>query len=281
MNCEEFFLGSYIREKYVPYHQSKGLKNITRDLQMVDVILGYDIVQKSLNKVTKNDLITFFRELQIERNIAHSTVNRYYSRFSNIFHYALDEGDITLNPLKGIKKFKEYCRSRCLSEEEISTLLNECKASKNEEIYAIAVLALNTGMRCGEILSLTADNVEVSRKNIVLDGSKTKSGESRTIPLNKAALSIINERLEQSGDGRLFKSRDFSCAFENALKRGEIKQARFHDLRRTFATHLMLDGVPISIISRILGHSNIQTTERYLSYGEEDMLKSVSKINFA
>jgi integrase len=185
------FLEEYILTRYVPYHRSKCLKNISGDLQMINRIMSYEIVKKPLNEIKKNDLITFFAELQTSRNISKSTVNRYYSRFSNIFTFALDEGDVGRNPLKGIKKFKEKYRSRCLSETEISALLKECHGSRNKELYPIVVLALNTGMRRGEILALTTNNIAIRSRKIILHGYMTKTGESREIPLNDTALEIL------------------------------------------------------------------------------------------
>jgi integrase len=284
MNCvAEFSLGNYILEKYVPYHASKRLKNTYCDLKMIGVIMGYDIVHKPLAEITKNDLSSFFAELQQTRNICKATVNRYRARLSTVFNYALEEDDIARSPLKAIKRHKEKCRSRCLSVDEINALLKECRASRNKELYHITVIALNTGMRAMEILTLIPSDINLRQKKIVLRRALTKSGESREIPLNKEACHILNECLAaccNNSDGRLFRSRDFSCAFEHAMERAKVELARFHDLRRTFATHLMDKGVAISIISRILGHSSILTTQRYLSYGEAVLLDSVSKIGF-
>jgi integrase len=274
-------LAAYIQEKYVAFYLRKRLKNSYEDMLLINVIMSYEIGNKPLASITKNDLITFLAELQETRRIKKSTVNRYTSRLSNVFSFAVEEGDLLLSPLKGLKKHKEYYRDRCLEEDEIEALLKECRASRNKELYDITVLAINTGMRKSEITSLTSSNVNLARKKLILDWTKTKTGESRTIPLNDEALAILSKRIEQFSEGaRLFKSRDFSGAFENAMKRAKIVMARFHDLRRTFATYLMDSGVPIGVISRILGHTNILTTERYLSFREKHLLESVSKIGF-
>lgn len=273
-------LGGYIREKYVEFHRSKLLKSYRQDMLMIDIILTYSIADKPLTSITRNDLISFFAELQAERKITKARVNRYIARFSNIFNFAIDEGDLIRNPLRGVKKSKEYQRGRSFTEEELDVLFDECRASRNKELHPIVVLAVNTGMRRGEILKLTKANVNLRQKNILLHWSMTKTGESRTVPLNDAALSVLEEVMKGCRDGeRIFKSIDFSGAFEKAMERAGIEQGRFHDLRRTFATRLIDTGSRIGIVSILLGHSNIITTERYISHRESDLRECVSKVN--
>jgi integrase len=108
----------------------------------------------------------------------------------------------------------------------------------------------------------------------------TKSGESRKVPLNDAALGVVAKYLMTCGGGRLFKSCEIKEAFYFAMKRAGIEGARFHDLRRTFATQLMEGGIAMGKIARLLGHSSVITTERYLVYGDENLLECVSVVNF-
>jgi integrase len=190
----------------------------------------------------------------------------------------VEEDDLFRNPARGIKKHKEYFRSRYLSVEEIAALLKACRVSRNIELYAIVVIALNTGMRLNEILTLRAEDVNLRQKTIVLREQITKNGDSRIVPLNKTVSGVLSEHMKQRG--RIFKSRDIRCAFENALKRAGIDLARFHDLRRTFGTHLLLRKISHYKISHLLGHSNILVTERYLTVEDDSLHECVNKIGF-
>jgi integrase len=272
-------LANYIREKYVAFMLSKGLKTTYELLKMIDVVLGYSLAEKPLNAITQSDVERFMRELMQSRNISNARVNRYRSLLSTIFYFAISEDDLFRNPLQTIKKSKEFYRSRYLETDEIQALLKACRMSRNKELYDIVVLALNTGMRRNEILTLQVGDVNLNLKKseLVLRGQITKNGDSRKVPLNSDAVEVIRPYLQS--EGKLFKSKDIRSAFENALKRASI-EAWFHDLRRTFATHLLQKKTPIYIISSLLGHKDIKTTERYLAIRDDLLHENVARISF-
>jgi integrase len=274
-------LSQFIKERYYPFYQNTRPKDIYAETTRINVLLSCEIAKKELTEINRNDVISFLAEVRAKRAISKTTVNRYHSRLCTILNYALNEGYIPRNPAGGLKKNREPMRERFLLPYEINSLLYECKQSKNYELYTIVALALNTGMRLKEILTLSKKRVSVRNRNIFLEQSLTKSGENRNIPLNDAAVRILTEYVntyKYSID--MFKTKCIRTAFYNAMKRAGIEQACFHDLRRTFATHLKEAGVPIHTISRLLGHSNITVTERYLSVKESMLLESVSKISF-
>jgi integrase len=132
-------------------------------------------------------------------------------------------------------------RLRYLSKEECNAIIQVC----DKCLKSVVITALNTGMRKGEILSLKWDNVDLRHGFILLE--KTKNGERREIPINetlRATLSGIVRRLDtpyvfyNAETGTRYVN--LHKPFQTALKRAKIKDFKFHDLRHTFASHLVM-----------------------------------------
>ena len=273
-------LKNYITQYFIPYYIQKKLQNQKKELNKINIIQSYNLVNLDIDKILSSDIELFLLSLEKDRDISKSTVNRYRSTLSSIFNYALENDIIKKNPIKKIKKYKEYHRSRYLTEIEIERLLSACRESTNSELYSITVLALNTGMRIGEILNLRKFNV--CNDFIILQDKQTKTGLPRKIPLNNVANCIINIYLSKTINqtDKLFTSKYIRRQFHKARERAELDDVRFHDLRRTFATHLKDRCVDIHTISKILGHTTIRTTEIYLGVNDRKLLDSVKILCF-
>jgi integrase len=132
----------------------------------------------------------------------------------------------------------------------------------------IVIAALNTGMRKGEALGLTWEQVDLKHGFILLD--VTKSGERREIPINETlrdTLSGLPRHITgsyvfwQGKDGRRYG--DVKKSFRSAVRRAGIKDFRFHDLRHTFASQLVMAGADITTVKELLGHKSLAMTMRY------------------
>ena len=139
------------------------------------------------------------------------------------------------------------------------------------------MLALNTGMRRGELLNLRW--ADVSKDELIVRGSTAKNSQSRIIPLNMESARIL--KAWESNSEWVFPGPDDSPLTNINQSWGSIKKAannpnmRFHDLRHTFATRLLQKGVDIRTVSNLLGHRDIATTARYLHATDETKRKAV------
>jgi len=210
--------------------------------------------------------------------VSPATVNREISFLKTMFNKALEWGRLELSPLKNVKKFKEdNGRERILTNEETKRLVE----AANDHLKPILIIALNTGMRRGEILSLKWENIKLSKRCIYIEDSK--AGKSRSIPMNGLvieAMSIIPQNSEYVFYNPITKGpiQDVKTAFKSVCKNVKIKGLRFHDLRHTFATNLIISGVDLVTVSKILGHSSIQMTMRYVNPNSETMKQAVNKL---
>jgi integrase len=217
-----------------------------------------------------------------------STVNRYLAAISVAFTSAVKEwGWMEDSPMRKVRKPKEgKARIRFLSDEERARLLKTCKESSNPYLYPVVVLALSTGMRQGEIMGLTWDVVDLHKGRAVLH--ETKNGESRPVAITGHALELLKElsKVRRIDSKLLFPSRekaqkpmDLRSPWEAAVKRAELEDFHFHDLRHTAASFFAMNGVSLAEIAEILGHKTLQMVKRYAHLSEKHTASVVKSMN--
>jgi integrase len=229
---------------------------------------------------------------------APATVNRYFISLSGVLSKAAGEWSyIETNPMSKVKKLNEpEGRIRFLSEQERDALLDACRNSRSKQIYPVTVLALSTGMRRGEILSIRWKDVDFDRKRIVL--IDTKNGSSRQVPLAGAATEELKamlaakkaakvQALKPIGDELVFPGKtgddpvDIRDAWETAVKKAKIENFRFHDCRHTAASYLAMNGATLLELSQILGHKTLSMVKRYAHLTEQHLHNVVERMNTA
>lgn len=227
-----------------------------------------------VSNITRRDLSLHIETRRIQGK-SNSTINREISILSSSINYAIKRwGWNIANPASGLNLKTPEGRLRWLTQHESDALLKVAKESKASHLYDYIVLALNTGMRRSEILRLEVSKIDLQSKKIHLEGSQTKSGRRRIVPLNNRAIRTIQTVLQRNRENglsgsRLFLQRDgrpvvqINTAFTNAVRKSGIEDFRLHDLRHTFASWLVQSGVPLPEVRDLLGHSSIKQTERY------------------
>lgn len=219
-----------------------------------------------------------------------STVNRYMAALSVVFSYAVKELEwMEDNPVSKISHLQEpKPRVRYLSDEEREKLLEQAQKSTNPYIYAIILVALTTGARKMEILSLRWDDVDLNADTAVL--WETKNGEYRVLQLIEPALGELKKLYARRGNSPyVFPNHDGSgvlditYCWKDLIKLTGIENFRFHDLRHTCASYLAMNNVNMATIAEILGHKDFKITKRYahLSPGyKRSVMENTAKIYF-
>ncbi len=218
-----------------------------------------------------------------------STTNRYLAAISKALTIAMKEwGWIDDTPMRKVSKPSEgKGRNRLLSINEKNRLLEACKASPNRYLYSIVSLALLTAMRFGEIANLKWEDIDFTNKSITLEN--TKNGERRIIPLTEIIEKILLSNTKTDIDtGLVFKplSRknssgliDIRNTFLQVLKKANIKNFRFHDLRHASASYLAMNGATQGELMTILGHKSPSMTRRYAHYSQKHVADLMEKMN--
>jgi len=192
---------------------------------------------------------------QFNPQIKDATVNRDLSVLRHLLYWAVDELLIAANPLARLKMPQERrIRRQIMSIAEENALLESAKG----HIRSMIVIALDTGMRRGEITSQRWEDVDFAQKILSVTHSKTPGGESREIPLTERLYALLWERRKNSGYVIQFEHQPVhivKTSWKTALKRAKVRHMRFHDLRHTFNTRMMEAGVLQEVRMAIMGHS--------------------------
>ena len=196
--------------------------------------------------------------------VSPATVNREVACLKCMFNKAIEWGKVEENPAKKVKLFRENNQRLCfLEEEEIKKLLDNCSG----HLKSIVAVALNTGMRRAEILNLKWHDVDFQRKIIYL--LETKNNQRREIPMNHIAEDVLIGVCKHPSSPYIFCNKDgkpfynVRKSFFTALKKAGIINFRFHDLRHTFASHLVMAGVDLNTVRELMGHKSLEMTLRY------------------
>lgn len=217
-----------------------------------------------------------------------ATVVRYMAALSHCYSIAIREWQwLEDNPVKKVKRPKEpRGRVRFLDDDERNRLLNACKESSNEVLYLCVILALSTGMRQGELMSLLWKDVDLKKGHIVLH--ETKNGERRRVPLAGHGLELLREyaKIRRLESPLLFPSAtnpispmNLRSAFTYALDRAEIEDFHWHDLRHCTASYLAMNGASLAEIAEILGHKTLAMVKRYSHLSDGHVSSVVARMN--
>lgn len=209
-------------------------------------------------------------------------VNRELAVLKHMLNKAVEWGMLEISPFKRGKRlmFKENNHSlRFLSEAEIEALLAACPP----HLRPIVETALLTGMRKEELLSLKWEQINHGLIHL----SKTKSGNPRHLPISGRLVEILQQLRQQNhlkssyafcdAQGRRFNS--VKRSFATACRKAGITNFRFHDLRHTFASHLIMRGAGLKTVQELLGHSDIKMTMRYAHLSPGHLQESVNLLN--
>lgn len=202
-----------------------------------------------------------------------ATVNRYLASLAALFSWA-KEGRLTprnwVNPCKGAWRGAESeGRLRYLSEAERERLLAACKESRYPRLHALVLTAILTGARRGELLALRWEDVDLAAGTALL--GRTKNGDSRTLVLLPQVVEILRPF---EGDAKRYvfgsvrgkyqrPASNIEAVWREARAKADLGDVVFHSLRHTCASYMAQAGVPLYIISDVLGHRSMKMTMRY------------------
>lgn len=240
--------------------------------------------------------IASVKQLHVEEYVARrqaegaapSTVNKEVARLRHLCNKAIAWGEISRNPCAGLHHLKEPpARVAYLEPHERALLLTEV-AVFSPVLLAIVSVAMLTGARLSEILSLTWGNMDLGRR--ILTFRKTKSGKVRHVPMNPDLHAVLSRlAAERKGNDPAtpifppeWNGRRVTTAFhrimngKNCKGRIVIKPGfRFHDLRHDFASWLTMNGVAMRGVQTLLGHADLRMTERYSHLADQVLTAAV------
>jgi integrase len=312
-------LKAFLDLKYEPWAKSH-LKTYAEQLARIrsDFAKWLDRPMGTLSRF----LIESWRKQELDRGKRPRTVNRDLQRLTACLGKAVAWGVIPVHPYSGVKPLKtdDGGRVRFLAAAEEKALraalatrelelcaardrFNEWRAARHmkllprrtgaylDHLRPMVLLALNTGLRRGELLSLHWHDINLAGKLLTIPGSTAKTGQTRRVPLNAEALEALNTWCEltaaPAGEAFVFPG-------ENGKRMGSVSRSwkrvsaiaglndfRFHDLRHHFASRLVIEGVPLNTVRELLGHTSLEMTLKYSHLAPEGLASAVEKVSGA
>ncbi len=258
---------------YLEAYSKPNKKSYRRDISCVNN-LNPVFGGRYIHEIIAVDIEKY--KLKRQEKVSNATVNRDVACLKHILKKAVEWGKATQNPAANVKLLKERnTRIRYLEEEEIRKLLEESP----EHLKVILITALNTGMRKGEILGLKWKDINFRQRVIVL--LDTKNNETREVPINELLSKVLLAVRKNSGSPYVFSKKDgkpyrnVRTSFETAKKKAGIEDFRFHDLRHTFASHLVMAEVGLRTVQELLGHKSYDMTLRYAHLSPDHKKRAV------
>ncbi len=202
-----------------------------------------------------------------------ATVNRYMQAISAVFTWVIEQRlcpKAWSHPCRGIKRLPDAKeRVRFLDAAERTRLYAAVKESEYPRLYALTLLALKTGARRGELLSLTWKDVDLDKGIATL--GHTKNGDRRTLVLLPDVIEALAPFKSSDLSRYVFGSvrskyqvpTSIDSAWRDAVERAKIKNFKFHDLRHCCASYMAQAGIPLNVIAEVLGHRKLDMTKRY------------------
>ena len=211
------------------------------------------------------------------RTVKPATVKRDLVLIGHVFEVARKEWGIYVqNPVRDIKlPAGDRPRDRRLQAGEERRLLNACRKARNRNLLPMVQLALETAMRQGELIRLRWEHIDLQRQVAYLPD--TENGETRSVPLSSIAIGVFRT-VPRSLSGQVFPGLTTEAvkrAYIRAVRRAEIEDLRFHDLRHEATTRLFEKGLNIMEVATITGHKDLRMLRRYTHLKAEDLARKL------
>ncbi|KKR76837.1 MAG: Tyrosine recombinase XerC [Candidatus Levybacteria bacterium GW2011_GWA2_40_8] len=268
---------NFLREKG---HSNSTIVAYGKDIEQLASFLA-ELQKHHVHEVTKEDIEAFLGKLSKEgytpKSISRKiNSTRTFYRFLKVNEYITDDPSLLVEHPK-----YQLAPPRILTPTEYRALRDAARADLR--MTAIIELLLQTGIRIGELTELRLSDIQK-------DSLKIRAMEKhpeRIVPLNKRAQEALQKYLEVrpkvtedhvfvTKSGKPFLIRNIRTSIERYFRLAEIKSAKVNDLRHTFVAHHLKHGVSLVLLSKILGHKRVSTTERYLEYVPERASESQS-----
>jgi integrase len=312
-------LGVFFYERYRPYLISHT-KTGDHRAQALESSFVKQWTKKPLLDVNEW-LVVNWRKSKIKDGLKPAGVNRPVSSLKAMLNKAVDWDVLEKNPLDRVRPLKEDKNpiTRYLTVDEESHLRKALVDRQQNQIVErdrynhwlmergretlpvlsdyqytdylkpMVLIALNTGMRRGELFNLRVDDINFKSKQVQVKGSNAKSGNTRYIPLTVEGLATLKSWFEQNefqDSDLVFPSPVTGKRFDNIKKSwarlmglAQIRNFRFHDLRHSYASKLVSRGADLYVVKELLGHASIETTQRYVHLAPEHKARTVELLN--
>jgi integrase/recombinase XerD len=259
-------------DEYLPtlkIHTARNYRTYFKHLHfMLDGLYLDQFKRQLFNEIVSHLRVKTVGSKENPRLMSENTIIRYLQALSSFLAWCVQMDYLEQNPILTFKPRLRHSkpRTRYLSKPEYERLLNRAP----DYLKGMIVVAVETGMRKEELLSLEWSQVDRRRKEILL--TKTKTDAPRVVALSAEAMAQILAQERYGSEGYVFKNKQgtrwacFKKSFRTACQEAGVSNLRWHDLRRTCGCWLLQSGVDIYTVGKFLGHKSVAVTERSYAF---------------
>lgn len=267
-------------EEYLKLHAAlnKRPKGYKEDEAVINDIIFMKFGNLRVDALSSFDL----QKLHSDLKSTPYKANRVRALLSKMFNLAIQWGWCSDNPVKGVEKYQEYKRYRWLDDEEVQRLYDVLDLYHNQSVANAIRLLLLTGSRRSEVLTATWDQFDLEKGVWTKSAHTTKQKRMEHLPLSTIVLEILKDMKIRSNSPFLFPGKvpgkplqEIKKGWDTIKKRAELWDLRLHDLRHTHASHLVSSGLSLSIVGKLLGHTQASTTQRYAHLADTPLREAV------
>jgi integrase len=305
-----YTLEKYLSDRYGPWVaiERKTGKDILARLKSC---FSEDLGKRTLPEINKW-VVEKWRSKRLKSGITWATVNRDIGALKSALQKAVEWGLLESNPLSELtpRNVDRRPKPRFLSQDECDRLRKALETRENkliaerernnrrrlrrgrdplppvrDNLKPIVLVALNTGLRRGELFDLKWSDVNLGQAMLTVHGYQAKSEHTRHIPLNSEALGVLEEwKNNRSDSPYVFPNKDgerlshIRRSWGGLVEQAKLKNFRFHDLRHDFASQLVMADVALNTVRELLGHADLETTLRYAHLAPEHTAAAVAKL---
>lgn len=236
------------------------------------------------------DLVESFRRKRHAAGAKPGTINRDFALLRRMLNVAYDWGVLLQKPALKVKGLREAPREFTPpTPEDLEKLLAACSRSRNKDLRDIVLTALFTGMRLSEVLHLQWSDISMSRNEVRVvsrESHMTKSNRSRSVPLHPRLKEALQRRRHAEGTEYVFVGRDgkpygdIKHGWSEARKKAGMLKFRFHDLRATWASYLVMAGTPVRMVQDLGGWASLSMVQRYSHLRPEQRVDAIARLDF-
>lgn len=258
------------------YRDTVSVKKRGYDVERIvlTAFLRHPICRKPVSHIKTEDFAAY-RDERLN-TIKVTTLKRELSPLHNLFEVARDEWGLPLseNPLGKLRlPSSPNRRERRLKDGELDKLIVAARSCRNELILPIILLAVATGMRRGEILSLRWGHIDRERRSLLIPHAK--NGHARTIPLTTEAVAALNFVPVESGRVFPLSANAFRLAWDRLRTRAGLADLHFHDLRHEAISRFFERGLNVPEVALISGHRDARMLFRYTHPLRAEIMKKL------
>ncbi|OGT07826.1 MAG: integrase [Gallionellales bacterium RIFCSPHIGHO2_02_FULL_57_16] len=273
----------FIHERYMPFVKGYKKSWVSDDSYLRNHLLPA-FGKMHLDEITKRDVIAFHHGMRT-KDYALGTANRCLILLRYAMNLAVrwEIPGMKVNPTKDVALFEDHNgKERYLTQDEAQRIFEAVRQSENRMLQYIIPMLILTGARKREVLDAKWTDFDLDRKQWRIP--TTKAGKPRHVPLSDGVLQLL-DTIPHDDCVWVFanpKSRmpyvSIFCSWDTARKRAGLADVRIHDLRHSFASFLVNAGRSLYEVQKILGHTQVKTTQRYAHLSQDTLIDAANQV---